>query len=426
MGATSGSSLFANKVIMAPMVRAGRTPLRLLALKYGADLCYTEEIIDQKLLSSTRVVNNILNTVDYALVDDIVLRIAPGEIGRCVLQIGTNSGTRATQVARMVGADVAAIDVNMGCPKPFSIHCGMGAALLLQVDKVKEILTSLVGVSQVPVSCKIRVLDDLSATLNLVRVIENCGVAAIGVHGRRRDERDHHPCRIDEIREIARTVRIPVIANGGSADINCYDDVLKFRSDTGTSSVMIARKALSCPSVFRREGVLQFDEDVRNFLDLGLSCYDAFVFTSSYITVFQDRDPRGRQTVLAGSVQEICRAWGCEEKYEKCRRDRIRKQNKRVFSNEISDYEKRLKDAKNASATPKCILFNYCKEVNAEKPVYSSVNKRFEGSVEVLGKKFRSRKGQPNTRMAEQVAALAALIGLNLRHLLKGDWEEKP
>ncbi|KAK6017978.1 hypothetical protein OSTOST_16490 [Ostertagia ostertagi] len=89
---------------------------------------------------------------------------------------------------------------------------------------------------------------------------------------------------------------------------------------------------------------------------------------------------------------------------------------------------KKLKDAQNSSETPKCVLFNYCKEMNAGRPVYAShqriEDKRFEGSVEVFGKKFRSRKGQPNIRMAEQVAALAALIGLNLRHRLKGEWEE--
>ncbi|KAK5974750.1 tRNA-dihydrouridine synthase [Trichostrongylus colubriformis] len=213
MNAASDSSLYKDKIIMAPMVRAGRTPLRLLALKYGADLCYTEEIIDQKLLSCTRTLNSTLDTIDYGIADDIVLRIAQKEeAGRCVLQIGTNSGSNAAQVAKMVSTDVAAIDVNMGCPKSFSIHCGMGAALLTQVDKVKEILTSLVTVSQVPVSCKIRVLDDPSNTLNLVREIEKCGVAALGVHGRRRDERDPHPCRINEIREVARTVSIPVIA----------------------------------------------------------------------------------------------------------------------------------------------------------------------------------------------------------------------
>ncbi|VDO62357.1 unnamed protein product [Heligmosomoides polygyrus] len=424
------------------MVRSfSRCPFRVLALKYGADLCYTEEIVDQKLLSCTRVVNNALDTIDYSLIDDVVLRIAKkDEAGRCVLQIGTNSGANAAQIATMVGTDVSAIDVNMGCPKPFSIHCGMGAALLTQIDKVKEILTSLTAVSKVPVSCKIRVLDDPSATLNLAREIEKCGVAALGVHGRRRDERDPHPCRIDEIREVARTVSVPVIANGGSGIITRYDDILRFREDTGTSSVMIARKALSTPSVFRREGLLPFEQDVTNFLSEACKYDECYTYAKYVVQRIlggrQESDPRGRQTVTSGSVQEICRAWGCESTYEECRKERMRKQCKRSVPDEIAEYEyhdvtfplKRLRDAHNSSATPKCVLFNYCKEVNAEKPVYAShrrdQDKRYEGSVEVLGKKFRSRKGQPNIRMAEQVAALAALIGLNLRHLLKGDWEE--
>ncbi|ETN69425.1 hypothetical protein NECAME_15321, partial [Necator americanus] len=163
----------------------------VLALNYGADVCYTEEIVDQKLLSSKRVVNNTLGTIDYCILDDIVLRIAPSrEQKRCILQIGTNNGCSAAQVAKIIGTDVSGIDVNMGCPKPFSVHSGMGAALLTRLDRIKE----------------------QSETLNLVREIEKCGVAAIGVHGRRKDERDPHPCRLNEIREIARTVSIPVIA----------------------------------------------------------------------------------------------------------------------------------------------------------------------------------------------------------------------
>uniref|UniRef100_A0A7I4XVX8 DRBM domain-containing protein n=1 Tax=Haemonchus contortus TaxID=6289 RepID=A0A7I4XVX8_HAECO len=440
MDVAGGSSLYKDKIIMAPMVRAGRTPLRLLALEYGADLCYTEEIIDQKLLSCVRTFNSALGTIDYGVADDIVLRIAQKVEGdRCVLQIGTNSGSNSAQLAKMVGTDVAAIDVNMGCPKSFSVHNGRGAALLTQIDKVKEILSSLTSVAQVPVSCKIRVLDDPSATLNLVREIEKCGVAALGVHGRRREERDQHPCRIDEIREISRTVSIPVIANGGSGIITCYDDILKFREATQASSVMVARKALSCPSIFRRQGVLPFDEDVRNFLHFACEYDENYTMTKYVVQRIlgsnQDRDPRGRQTVLAGSVQEICRAWECESKYEQCRKDRARKQCKRRSSEGTNEYEyydvtfplKKLKDAQNSSITPKCVLFDYCKEVNAAKPVYAThqrvEDKRFEGSVEVLGKKFRSRKGQPNIRMAEQVAALAALIGLNLRHLLRREWE---
>ena len=56
---------YENKMIMAPMVKIGTTPARLVALDYGADIVYTEEIIDWRLLRSTRVENPILNTVDY-------------------------------------------------------------------------------------------------------------------------------------------------------------------------------------------------------------------------------------------------------------------------------------------------------------------------------------------------------------------------
>ncbi|CAJ0596296.1 unnamed protein product [Cylicocyclus nassatus] len=334
MSITGDTSFYTNKICLAPMVRAGRTPLRVLALEYGADLVYTEEIIDQKLLSSKRTVNNVLDTIDYCMVDDVVLRISRArEQKSCVLQIGTNSGNNAAEVAKMVGTDVAAIDVNMGCPKPFSIHCGMGSALLTKVDKIREILTSLTSVAQVPVSCKIRVLDDPTETLNLVREIEKCGVAALGVHGRRRDERDPHPCRIDEIREVARTVSIPVIANGGSGEIKSYEDILDFRKETGTSSVMVARQALSCPSVFRRDGTLPFDRDIENFLDLACEFDENYTMTKYVVQRIlggkQESDERGRQTVLAGSNLEICRAWGREDKYEECRRTRLRKQCKR-------------------------------------------------------------------------------------------------
>ena len=56
---------YENKMIMAPMVKIGTTPARLVALEYGADIVYTEEIIDWRLLRSTRVENPVLNTVDY-------------------------------------------------------------------------------------------------------------------------------------------------------------------------------------------------------------------------------------------------------------------------------------------------------------------------------------------------------------------------
>ncbi|EFO83781.1 hypothetical protein CRE_14205 [Caenorhabditis remanei] len=434
------SELYSNKKILAPMVRAGRTPLRLLCLKYGADLCYTEEIVDKKLIESTRVINDALGTIDYRNGDDIILRLAPEEKGRCILQIGTNSGEKAAKIAEIVGDDVAGIDVNMGCPKPFSIHCGMGAALLTQTEKIIDILKSLKAAAKVPVTCKIRVLDNPEDTLKLVREIEKCGVSALGVHGRRRDERQPDQCRIEEIREVSRTITtIPIIANGFSGEIEQFSDIEKWRSATETSSIMIARKALSTPSIFREDGVLDKFEDIENFLELACQYDESYTMTKYVVQRIlgsdQEHDPRGKATVAAGSVLQICKAFGKEEVFNKWNEDRKKKQSKKrarvdddgVYNIEVSFPLKRLKNSVGFSPTPKMALHDYCVETKTPKATYEVTkrdDKRFIATATIGEKKFRSGIGQPNVRMAEQVAALAALHGMNIRNRLEGNWEE--
>ncbi|GMT00315.1 hypothetical protein PENTCL1PPCAC_22489, partial [Pristionchus entomophagus] len=454
----SDSSFYTGKICLAPMVRAGRTPLRVLSLDYGADLVYTEEIVDQKLLSATRKENHILGTIDYCIEDDVVLRIAnERERGKVVLQIGTNNGESAARVAAMVGTDVAAIDINMGCPKSFSIQGGMGAALLTKTEKVKEILSSLVATSQVPVSCKIRVLDDPSSTLALARVIERSGVAAMGVHGRRREERPGDSNREEEIREVVRAVGIPVIANGGSTEMETHDELLAFRERTGASSVMVARAALSNPSIFRKEGIFPMETEIRNFLERACEWDENYTMTKYVVQRMlggeQEHDPRGRATVQAGSVVEICRAWSMEDKYEECRANRQSKKGNRVVKDEKTGVEyvdvtfplKRLRAAH--SNSPRCALFKLCEEKKTDKPIYDCVcsslidsslgscypdsierqrdsDRRYEAEVRVFNRRFLSRIGQTNKKMAEQVAALAALIALNERGRLDGEWEE--
>lgn len=108
--------------------------------------------------------------------------------------------------------DVAAIDINMGCPKEFSLKGGMGAALLTQIDKAKEILSVLVQNTKVPITCKIRVFESVDDTLNLVKELVSTGISAIAVHGRTKAERPQHANRNATIRAIAKAVSIPVIA----------------------------------------------------------------------------------------------------------------------------------------------------------------------------------------------------------------------
>ncbi|EJD74188.1 dihydrouridine synthase domain-containing protein, variant [Loa loa] len=313
--------LYAKKLILAPMVRAGRTPLRTLALEYGADLVYTEEIIDQKLLGSQRTINDILGTTDYTYEDDVVLRICNRiEKQKCVLQIGTNDAQRAANVVKKVENDVAAIDINMGCPKPFSIAGGMGAALLGSPERAKEIVQTCVSISTIPVSCKMRVLDKREDTLEFVKMLERCGVSAIGIHGRRRSERQSDMNRLNEIHEVTRVVSVPVIANGFSGSIKEYADIMRFWKQSGASSVMIARKALSNPSIFRPKGFISFEEEICGFLEMACKYDENFTSTKYVVQRIlgskQETDERGRETVLAGSVSDICKAWSISDTYQ--------------------------------------------------------------------------------------------------------------
>lgn len=108
--------------------------------------------------------------------------------------------------------DVSGIDVNMGCPKEFSIKGGMGAALLKKPDKIKAILTTLVQHAKIPVTCKIRVLSTIEETIELALLVQSCGVSALAVHGRNINERPQHSNRNDFIKAVAEKLDIPIIA----------------------------------------------------------------------------------------------------------------------------------------------------------------------------------------------------------------------
>ena len=146
----------------------------------------------------------------------IVFRTCALERDRVVLQLGTCDATRALKVARLVENDVAGIDINMGCPKRFSILGGMGAALLKQPEKARDILKGLVEGLKIPVTCKIRVLGSVEETLKLCDTLVGTGIAAITVHGRTVDERPQHPNRNQVLKKVSEYLNIPVIANGGS------------------------------------------------------------------------------------------------------------------------------------------------------------------------------------------------------------------
>nr|CAB3240142.1 tRNA-dihydrouridine(20) synthase [NAD(P)+]-like [Phallusia mammillata] len=263
------SNLYEGKVILAPMVKLGRLPMRLLALKYGADLVYTDEIFSQQLKHCTRTKDDRLGLVNFTCGDFHLFQTCAAERKKVILQMGTNDPDEALEAAKLVQNDVLGIDVNFGCPTPNAELSQTGAFLLNRPDLVVQILRKLVNNLSVPVTCKIRVLPDIKETLELVRRIESTGVSALGVHGRLRVERRNVAVRVNEIKAITEAVSIPVIANGGSLEyINTFDDIIHFREKTNSLSVMVAQSAIKNTSVFRKNGVLPIHKVIQDYVTL--------------------------------------------------------------------------------------------------------------------------------------------------------------
>ena len=238
----------AKLAVMAPMVRVGTLPFRRVALRYGADAVFSEELIDHKVLRCVRSVDERRGTVDFRDAGgSLVFSTTPGE--SVVLQLGTSDAARALRAATVVAADVRGIDINMGCPLKFSVAGGMGSALLRKPELVKDIVSTLRRNLSVPVSCKIRLLESEADSVQLAKVIEAVGACALSVHARYVPDKSHlQVARWAGIRPIVDALSIPVLANG---DVMAAGDFERIREATGCAGVMVARGAMWNPSIFR-------------------------------------------------------------------------------------------------------------------------------------------------------------------------------
>ncbi|XP_037834262.1 tRNA-dihydrouridine(20) synthase [NAD(P)+]-like [Kryptolebias marmoratus] len=429
----SGTLSFRNITALAPMVRVGTLPMRLLALDYGADLVYCEELIDIKMAQCQRVVNEVLETVDFVAPDDrVMFRTCEREKDRVVFQMGTADPDRALMVARLVENDVAAIDINMGCPKEYSTKGGMGAALLSDPDKIETILKKLVtGVSK-PVTCKIRILPSLEETVGLVQKIEKTGVAAIAVHGRFKEERPRHPVHCDYIQTVAQAVSIPVIANGGSLDlVKTNGDIENFRKATGASSVMLARAAMWNASVFSSNGPVLVEKVMEEYLKYAIR-YDNHAFNTKYCLCQMLRDkvesPLGKQVQAAQTNADISEAFGLQEFYQQtqdqlqARRDTVQKDsqpNRPVMDGDVITmavkFERRHYPPQ---ITPKMFLLEWSRKEKLEQPQYETVqrsqDRAFQSTVTVAKKKYRSSLWEKSKKFAEQASAIVCLRVLGI------------
>ncbi|KAL2916436.1 tRNA-dihydrouridine synthase 2 [Polyrhizophydium stewartii] len=282
--------------------------------KYRADIVYSPEIIDRRLMRSQRIVNQELGTVDF--IDDsgtLNLRVHPRERGHLVVQLGSSTPEYAAAAAKLVAGDVDGIDLNCGCPKKFSVSGGMGSALLEEPDLLESILRALVSSVSIPVTCKIRLLDakdgksSIERTIELMQRLEKTNIASIALHCRFRHERPRQPAHWDVFDDIAKAVSIPVIANG---DMWTLDDMRRLKESHGArvSSFMFARGAQDNVSVFRREGPLPHWEVMKEYLRVSEEC-GANYYSIKYVLLQMWGDSAGipfRQLlVLRKSIEEI-------------------------------------------------------------------------------------------------------------------------
>uniref|UniRef100_A0A3B4Z882 Dihydrouridine synthase 2 n=1 Tax=Stegastes partitus TaxID=144197 RepID=A0A3B4Z882_9TELE len=430
MAAAAGGRLsFSNITALAPMVRVGTLPMRLLALDYGADVVYCEELIDIKMAQCHRVVNAVLETVDFVAPDDrVMFRTCEREKDRVVFQmVSQDTFERGCAVSVLYREkDVAAIDVNMGCPKEYStkVSCCPPAASLTS-DPL--ILKKLVAGVTIPVTCKIRILPSLEETVSLVRRIEKTGVTAVAVHGRFKEERPRHPVHCDYIQAVAQAVSIPVIANGGSLDlVKTNADIEEFRMATGASSVMLARAAMWNASVFTSQGPLPVDKVMEEYLKYAIR-YDNNAFNTKYCLCQMLRDkvesPLGKQVQAAQTNADISEAYGLQEFYQQTqeqlqtRRDDLKSSSQPdqpIMDGDVTTMAVKFERREYPpQITPKMFLLEWSRKEKLEQPLYETVQRSqdrgFQSTVTVAEKKYRSSLWEKSKKFAEQAAAIVCL-----------------
>lgn len=232
-----GPHLIEPRVILAPMAGVTDKPFRQLCKRLGAGLAMSEMTISDPRFWTTR---KSLRRMDH-----------DGEPAPVGVQIaGTEPDAMAEAARYNVAHGAQIVDINMGCPAKKVCNAWAGSALMRDEALVARILTAVVAAVDVPVTLKIRTGWAANArnAPTIARIAEDCGIAALAVHGRTRDQHYTGTAEYDTIAAIKAMLSIPVIANG---DIDSPQKARQVLDATGCDAVMIGRAAQGRPWIFR-------------------------------------------------------------------------------------------------------------------------------------------------------------------------------
>ena len=225
-----------NRYVLAPMAGVTDLPFRLLCKEQGAGLLCMEMISAKALQYHNK------NT-------EALLQIDPRECPVSLQLFGSDPDIISEQAKRIEERPFQILDINMGCPVPKVVKNGEGSALMNQPKLVYDIVYKTVRAIQKPVTVKIRkgFNDESVNAVEIARIIEEAGGAAVAVHGRTREQYYSGKADWDIIRQVKEAVKIPVIGNG---DVTSGEKAIAMMEETGCDGVMIGRGAQGNPWIF--------------------------------------------------------------------------------------------------------------------------------------------------------------------------------
>ncbi len=233
-----GSVTLPNNLILAPMAGVTDLPFRLLCKEQGAGLLCMEMVSAKAILYKNK------NTEELLSIDERELPVS--------LQLFGSDPEIISNIAHQIEErpfDI--LDINMGCPVPKIVNNGEGSALMKNPKLAGEIIEKTAKAIKKPVTVKIRKgFDDNHVNaVEMAKIAEASGAAAIAVHGRTREQFYSGKADWDIIRQVKEAVSIPVIGNG---DLLTAQDVIAMYEQTGCDGFMIGRGAQGNPWIFKQ------------------------------------------------------------------------------------------------------------------------------------------------------------------------------